>query len=183
MRSLNQLVILATCRQFGRSFDLKFAHDQRGASNSSKLNAMEAGYLSAVAALAGSAVGGLTSFCASWLGQSSQLKTQMLLQDKSRREEVYRDYVCEASKSYIDALTSDKPDLSKLFTLYALICRMRILSSSKVINEAEKVARLIVESYPQPNRTFSDVRAMIQKHTLDPLRDFSEACREELRGS
>lgn len=144
---------------------------------------MEAGYLTAVAALAGSAVGGLTSFCASWLGQSSQLKAQMLLQDKGRREEVYRDYVCEASKSYIDALTSDKPDLSKVFTLYALISRMRILSSPKVIEEAEKVARLIVESYPEPNKTFNDVRAMINRHTLDPLRDFSEACREELRDS
>jgi len=144
---------------------------------------VDAGYLSAVAALAGSAVGGLTSFCASWLGQSTQLKAQMLLLDKGRRQEVYRDYVSEASKSYIDALTSDKPDLSKVFTLYALISRMRMLSSPNVIEEAERVARLIVDSYPEPNKTFNDVRVMVDRHTLDPLRGFSEACREEFRGS
>ena len=144
---------------------------------------MDAGYLTAVAALAGSAVGGLTSFCASWLGQSSQFKAQVLLLDKGRREEVYRDYICEASKSYIDALTSDKPDLPKVFTLYALISRMRMVSSPNVIREAERVARLIVDSYPEPNKTFNEVRVMVDKHTLDPLRGFSEACREELHGS
>jgi hypothetical protein len=144
---------------------------------------VEAGYLSAVAALAGSAVGALTSFCASWLGQRTQLKAQMLLLDKGRREEVYRDYICEASKSYIDALTSDTPELSKVFTLYALISRMRMLSSPDVIKEAERVARLIVDSYPEPNKTFNDVRAMVDNYTLDPLRGFSEACRQELHGS
>jgi hypothetical protein len=69
------------------------------------------------------------------------------------------------------------------FALYALISRMRILSSPDVISEAEKVARLIVDRYPERNKTFSDVRAMVDKHALDPLRAFSEACREELRGS
>jgi hypothetical protein len=144
---------------------------------------VDTGYLSAVAALAGSAVGGLTSFCASWLGQSAQLRAQMLLLDKGRRQEVYRDYISEASRSYIDALTSDKPDLSKVFTLYALISQMRILSSADVISEAEKVARLILECYPEPNKTFNDVRAMVKKHALDPLRTFSEACRKELHES
>jgi len=89
----------------------------------------------------------------------------------------------KASKPYIDAVTSDKSELSKVFTLNALISRVRMLSSPDVIEAAESVARLIVDSYPEPNKTFNDVRVMMDKHTLDPLRDFSEACREELRGS
>src|SRR5580704_15763688 len=58
--------------------------------------------LSALAALSGSAVGGLTSFLSSWIGQSAQLRSQVFLNDKSRRQELYREFVDEASKSYID---------------------------------------------------------------------------------
>jgi hypothetical protein len=68
-------------------------------------------YLSALAALAGTAVGGLTSFFSSWLGQSAQLKAQLFLQEKDRRQELYRDFVDEASRFYIDALTNDQPDV------------------------------------------------------------------------
>jgi hypothetical protein len=142
---------------------------------------MDTAYLSALAALAGTAVGGLTSFFSSWLGQSAQLKAQLLLQEKGHRQELYRDFVEEASRLYIDALTNDQPDLSKTIALYALVSRMRILSSPKVVEEADKVARLIVDSYPKPNKTFSELRAMMDEHSLDPLRDFSEYCREELR--
>jgi hypothetical protein len=138
--------------------------------------------LSALAALSGSAVGGLTSFLSSWIGQSSQLRSQVFLNDKSRRQELYREFVDEASKSYIDSITTNTPDLTRLVALYALISRMRSLSSPKVIVEAEKVAQLIVRSYPEPNKTFADLRPMIIANAIDPLRSFAESCREELEG-
>jgi hypothetical protein len=43
------------------------------------------------------------------------------------------------------------------------------------------VARLIVDFYPKPNKTFSELRAMMDEDLLDPLRSFSESCREELQ--
>jgi len=138
--------------------------------------------LYALAALSGSAVGGLTSFLSSWIGQSSQLRSQVFLNDKSRRQELYREFVDEASKSYIDSITTNTPDLTRLVALYALISRMRSLSSPKVIVEAEKVAQLIVRSYPEPNKTFADLRPMIIANAIDPLRSFAESCREELEG-
>jgi hypothetical protein len=138
--------------------------------------------LSALAALSGSAVGGLTSFLSSWLGQSAQLRSQVFLNDKSRRQELYREFVEEASKGYIDSITTNTPDLSRLVGLYALISRMRSLSSPKIIVEAEKVAQLIVRSYPEPNKTFADLRPMIIANAIDPLRSFAESCREELEG-
>ena len=136
--------------------------------------------LSALAALSGSAVGGLTSFLSSWIGQSAQLRSQVFLNDKSRRQELYREFVDEASKSYIDSITTNTPDLTRLVALYALISRMRSLSSPKVIEEAEKVAQLIVRSYSEPNMTFADLCPMITANAIDPLRSFSESCREEL---
>jgi hypothetical protein len=147
-----------------------------------KENTVEAAYLSAIAALAGSAVGGFTSFLSSWLSQSAQLKARLFLHDKGRRQELYREFADEASKSYIEAVTSDTPDLSRTMAVYALINRMRVLSSPKVIQEAERVAQLIVDSYSKENKTFDDLRILMDEHSLDPLKEFSECCREELRG-
>jgi hypothetical protein len=137
--------------------------------------------LSALSALAGSAIGGLTSFLSSWLSQSAQLKAQLFLRDKSGRQKLYRSFVEEASRLYIDALTHDTPDLSKTVTLYALISRMRVLSSPRVVAEVDKIARLIVDSYPEPNRTFTELRQMMNVNAFDPLRGFAESCREELQ--
>jgi hypothetical protein len=137
--------------------------------------------LSALAALAGSAIGGLTSFLSSWVSQSAQLKAQLFLRDKSRRQKLYRTFVEEASRMYIDALTHDAPDLSKTVTLYALISRMRVISSPRVVAEADKVARLIVDSYPEPNKTFAELRQMMNVNAFDPLRGFAESCREEMQ--
>jgi hypothetical protein len=97
-----------------------------------------------------------------------------------QESQVYREFVDEASKSYIDSITTNTPDLTRLVALYALISRMRSLSSPKVIEEAERVAQLIVRSYPEPNMTFADLRPMITAKAIDPLRSFSESCREEL---
>ena len=146
---------------------------------------MDTAYLSALAALTGTAVGGLTSFFSSWLAQNAQFKAQLFLHDKGRRQELYRDFVDEASQLYIDALTNDEPNLSKTITIYALVSQMRFTSSPNVIEEAERVARLILETYPKPKKTFSELRDMAHdmahEQSLDPLRRFSESCREELQ--
>jgi len=141
---------------------------------------VDSNYFTALAALSGSAIGGLTSFCGSWLSLRSQLKMQLRLDDKMRRQELYRIFVEEASRLFIDGLTRDTPELSKTIALYALISRMRVLSSQRVIEEAHKVARMIVESYAEPNLTFDDLRTMMNEDHLDPLRGFSQACRDEL---
>ena len=123
---------------------------------------MDTAYLSALAALAGTAVGGLTSFFGSWLGQSAQAKTQLFLHDKGHRQELYREFIDAASQLLIHALTSDQPDLPKAIAVYALISRMRVISSQKVIEEAERVARLILETYSKPNKTFRRRRKIIE---------------------
>ena len=50
-----------------------------------------------------------------------------------------------------------------------------------MIEAAEKAARLILNTYLSPNRTFIDLPDLINE--MDPLRDFSEACRSELQSS
>ena len=48
-----------------------------------------------------------------------------------------------------------------------------------MVEAAEKVGLLIVETYASPSRTFVDVPEFIKE--MDPLRDFSETCRRELQ--
>jgi hypothetical protein len=57
---------------------------------------------------------------------------------------------------------------------------MRILSSPKVVESAELVARRIVDTYLEPNKTFLELRDMANNGSIDLLRDFSETCRAEL---
>ena len=47
---------------------------------------MEAAYISGLAALAGTAIGGLTSFTTSWMTQQAQVRAQRLANERDKRE-------------------------------------------------------------------------------------------------
>ena len=140
---------------------------------------MNASIISALAALLGAAIGGLTSVFASWLTQQSQAKAQWIAQDRIRRQDLYKEFIEEASKCYSDALQHDKADIPALVVLYSKISRMRVLSSPTVVESAEIAGRKILDTYLQPDRTFLDLREMVNKHAIDILGDFTEACRRE----
>ena len=140
---------------------------------------MNASIITALAALAGAAIGGLTSVLASWLTQHAQARAQWIAQDKLRRQELYKEFIEAASKCYVDALQHDKADIPALVELYVRVGRMRILSSPNVVESAELVARTIIDTYLAPNKTFLELREMVNSGTIDLLRDFSETCRAE----
>jgi hypothetical protein len=144
--------------------------------------AMDAGYVSAVAALAGSIIGGVTSLTASWLTQHVQLRAQRLVEDLRRREELYKSFIEEASRLFADAYEHNRADVSNLVNLYALVNRMRIVSSPEIVQHADSAARSIIETYQAPNKTLRDVSEILNNTALSPLREFSNACREELQG-
>ena len=140
---------------------------------------MNASVISALAALAGAAIGGLTSVLASWLTQRAQARAQWLTQDKLRRQQLYKEFIEQASNAYIDALQHDKVDISAVVGLYAKLSRMRVLSSPKVVESADQIARQIVDTYLAPNKTFPELREMMNSGSIDLLRDLSEASRAE----
>jgi hypothetical protein len=162
--------------------------DSESASEAKRVGAtrrtvMESAYLSAVAALAGSAVGGLTSLTASWLTQRVQVSAQLIAHDASRREELYKDFIEEASNTYAGACERNEVDIARVVRLYALVSRMRVLSSPRVVEQADAVMRLILKTYRAPNHSIGELAANIDANVLnpelDPLRDFSDACRDE----
>jgi hypothetical protein len=100
-------------------------------------------YVPALAALAGSAIGGLTSFASAWLNQERQDRATRISQDKTQRQKLYKQFIDEASKLYADALVHEQAEISALVSVYALIGRMRVLSCPAVIEQAEAVVRTI----------------------------------------
>jgi hypothetical protein len=142
---------------------------------------MNPAYLPAIAALAGSAVGGVTSLVAAWLTQRRQDHLSRVAQDRARRQKVYGKFIDEASKLYADALVHDKAEAAALVSVYSLISRMRVVSSAAVIEKAEAVVRVSMDTYFAPNKTFPELRQLMNTHpTSEPLRAFSEECRKEL---
>jgi hypothetical protein len=142
---------------------------------------MEATYVSAVAALAGTAIGGLASFATSWTTQHAQTRAQRISAEREGRAELFGRFLDEAAKLYADALQTERDDISRLIGIYALANRIRLISSAKVVGAADTVTRIIVDAYASPNITMEEMRANWIDRDVDPLRDFSEACREELR--
>jgi hypothetical protein len=143
---------------------------------------MDTAFISALSALAGSIVGGLTSGATTWLGHRSQAKAGRRLHNVTQREALYRDFVVAASEAYGDAVTQSEPRLQQIVTLYGMISRMRILSSPDVVACADKIISTIIDTYFSPNRTFAELHALVKNgEPIDPLREFSEVARDELR--
>ena len=54
---------------------------------------MEAAYLSALSALAGSAIGATASLTTTWLTQRYQERSQRLAQERARRERIFGEFI------------------------------------------------------------------------------------------
>jgi hypothetical protein len=140
---------------------------------------VDASIISALAALTGAAVGGLTSGIANWLNHRSQVRAQWLMHERSRRQILYRDFIEEASKCYIDALQHDAADIPGLVGLYAKLNRMRVQSSRLVVQRADEVTRKILDTYLEPDKDFVQLREMAIDGSIDLLQRFSDACHDE----
>ena len=142
---------------------------------------MNTAYISALAALAGTAIGGLASFATSWVTQQAQTKAQRIAAERDARAALFGRFLDEAARLYADALQNRRDDTSALIGIYALANRIRLMCTPPVVEAADTVARIIVDAYLAPNMTMAEMRAnWIDRH-VDPLRDFAEACRKELQ--
>jgi hypothetical protein len=143
---------------------------------------MDTAYISAISALAGSVIGGLTSGFTTWLSQRSQARAGMVAHDLARREDLVRDFIIAASKAYGDAIINSEPKMPELVDLYAMVSGLGVLVMTNTTACADVVMRTIVETYFTPNRTLADLRDLTKTgHGIDPLKGFSTAAREELQ--
>jgi hypothetical protein len=141
---------------------------------------VDAAYVSALFGLVGVGIGGLTSFITSWFTQEAQIRDRHLEAERLKREKLFNDFIAEASRLYADALSHEKDDIADVVQLYALVARMRLLTSRAVVGAAELVMDSVIETYRQPNRTLHELHVLAKAGGMNFLTDFAEACRAEL---
>ena len=144
-------------------------------------SATQSAAITALAAIAGSVVGGLASFLTTFFTQRNQAHRDLLARDVAHREELYSQFIKEAANLYADSLDKTLENPASLIGMYSLIGRMRLNAGDGVLAAAEKVADSIVDSYSRPPTTFDDVYKVVRETHVDPLKEFTEACRKELK--
>jgi hypothetical protein len=137
-------------------------------------------YISAFAALAGAAIGGLTSFGTAWLTQRAQLRSAHRESERAKLEALYNDLITEAARLFGDSLAHQTDDITNMIRLYALIGRMRLVSARAVVDAAVRVEDKILAMYLGPNRILHELRDFARKGGMNFLNEFSEASREDL---
>jgi hypothetical protein len=141
---------------------------------------MDTTYITAMAAMLGSLVGAAASIGTTWITQRTQrirANTEWKLRE---RETLYGEFITEASRLAVDAMVHSLEGPEKFVTLYGILGRIRLMSGENVLSKAEDCCRRIVDIYASPNMTPEQIRAALEANELDPLKDFSAACRTEL---
>jgi hypothetical protein len=72
----------------------------------------------------------------------------------------------------------DKPET--LLSIYALLNRIRLCASEAVLEQAREIVRFIMEQYFAPNVSVDEFHDRVHNDGIDPLKGFSEGCRQEL---
>ena len=141
---------------------------------------MDTATVAATAAALGSLAGASASIVTTWLTQRMQITRTNLEWKLRERESLYSEFLLEASRLSVDATlhSLDRPD--QLVTIYGLLSRVRLISSGEVLKEAEDCVHRIVELYRRPNMTTNQFHEALEANQLDPLKEFSAACRKEL---
>jgi len=142
---------------------------------------MDTALLSALSAVLGSLVGGSASVATTWMAQKTLNRREVLREELRKREALYGEFIGECAKLFMDAFTHnlEKPD--SLLPVFAQINRIRLCASREVLAEAERILTRLTDQYFAKNLTVEELRELTHTEQADPLRDFGEACRAELK--
>jgi hypothetical protein len=141
---------------------------------------MDTAWISAFSAVMGSLVGAFTSFVTTYANQRAQYRRDFLSKQFTQREMLYSEFINEAARLQVESLDRQMEKASGLVTVYALENRIRLNASEEVIQAARRTIEKIVESYKRPNMTADEIRKGAYLEIEDPLKEFGEACRNEL---
>ena len=108
-----------------------------------------------------------------WINQRTQTVRELTQRRLRERETLYGEFITEASRLAVDAVSHSLDTLKKLVILYGMLGRIRLVSSEEVLAEAEKCCRRIVDLYARPNIAIEQVGASFDPDELDPLKPFS----------
>ena len=142
---------------------------------------MDPAALTALSAILGSAVGGSATMATAWLTQRTQGRREHIEAEIRKREQLYVEFITESAKLTIEALDHQLKSSEPLSPLYSLLNRIRLRCSEEVLTAADRTVNWILERYFGPNLSPEELRQTVLARADDPLKQFSEACRRELR--
>jgi hypothetical protein len=141
---------------------------------------MNSTIITAIAAACGSLLGAAATIVTTWITQRTQMvhaEREAKLRD---RQTLYSEFITEASRLTIEALSHSLERPDTFVTLYGTLSRIRLVAAAPVLDAAEGCCRQLVDLYAKPNMTVEQIRLAFERDRLDPIRDFSVACRKEL---
>ena len=146
---------------------------------------MEATLITAMAGVFGSLVGASASIGTTWLTKRTEIVRTTAERKLRERESLYNEFLTEASRVAVHALTHSFDGPDQIVALYGILSRIRLVASNAVVREGEMCCMQILAMYGKPSMTADELRAVLAAANdlaeLDPLKAFSNACREELR--
>jgi hypothetical protein len=141
---------------------------------------MDSTLLTALAAACGSLVGTGGTIVTTWVAQRSQRRHAEREARLRNREALYGEFIAEASRLTVEALSHSLERPDTFVRLYGIMGRIRLVATNPVLDAAEACIRHIIELFAKPNMTVEQIRLAFERDRLDPPRDFSVACRQEL---
>jgi hypothetical protein len=146
---------------------------------------MDATLITAMAGVFGSLVGGSASLATTWLTKRTEIVRTTAVRNLRERESLYKEFLTEASRVAVHALTHSFEGPDQIVALYGILSRIRLLASSVVVREGEMCCVRILAMYGKPSMTPDELGGIFTAANdlaeLDPLKTFSNVCREELR--
>ena len=142
---------------------------------------MDTASVSALAVVLGSLVGGSATVATAWFTQKTLRKHERIGEEIRQRETLYSEFIREGSKLVVDSFahTLERPET--LLAVYELTNCIRLSASDAVLKEAENVLRRITEEYFSPNLSVAEIHELVRSGAADPIKQFAEACRTELK--
>lgn len=141
---------------------------------------MDSNIITAVAAACGSLVGATATVVTTWVTQRTQ-RSRAEREEKLRNHEaLYGEFITEASRLTVEALSHSLERPETFVKLYGIAGRIRLVATDPVLAAADDCVRQIIDLYAKPNLTVEQIRLAFERDRLDPIRDFSSACRKEL---
>ena len=142
---------------------------------------MDTMILTAMSGVLGSLVGGSATVATAWVTQKTVNRRELIQTEIRKRETLYGEFIGECAKLLVDAFTHTLDQPEKLLPIYAQINRIRLCASQPVLIEAERVLRRITEQYFLRNLTVEELTRLARSEDADPLKEFGEACRAEIK--
>jgi hypothetical protein len=143
------------------------------------MSGIEPAVVAGAAAVAGTLLGGLTSFATTYFTVRRQGHDERVLRDLERREELYAKFNELGSNLIVDAIEHPLDDPRTLIPIVAVAGRIRLTGSGDVLQAAEAVIDHLIETYHLPPADLREVVRSGPHEIMAPLTAFTQACRAE----